>query len=184
MPPTSPGEDAVELGARGDAELAEDLPEVVLDGVCADEQAGADLGVRQPVAGQPGYLSLLGGQFLMPGGKGPFVGGVPVVRSSRLARSANATTPIASSMAWAVRSCSRASLRRRSRRSHSSYSGCAGEIDAGARPGGRGRCGRGPDPSSARRGPDGRRRVARGHRSGHNGRKTAPGYSPEGRFRW
>lgn len=51
----------------------------------------------------------------------------PVARSSRLARSANASRPIASSMSWAVRSWSRASLRRRSRRSHS-----PSVIDTGA----------------------------------------------------
>jgi ferredoxin-NADP reductase len=47
------GQDAVELAARGDAELGEDLAQVVLDGACADEQPGADLGLRLPGAGQP-----------------------------------------------------------------------------------------------------------------------------------
>jgi hypothetical protein len=39
----------VELAAGGDAELGEDLAQVVLDGVGADEQPGADLGVGQAV---------------------------------------------------------------------------------------------------------------------------------------
>jgi EmrB/QacA subfamily drug resistance transporter len=43
----------------------------------------------------------------------------PVAISSRLARWANASIPIVVSISWAVRSCSRASTRRRSRRSHS-----------------------------------------------------------------
>src|SRR6185312_13495992 len=64
------GQDAVELAARGDAELGEDLAQVVLDRVCADEQTGADLRIRQPLAGQPGDLRLLGRQLLMPGGLG------------------------------------------------------------------------------------------------------------------
>ena len=42
----------MELAAEGDAELGEDLAQVVLDGVGADEQPGADLGVGQAVAGQ------------------------------------------------------------------------------------------------------------------------------------
>jgi hypothetical protein len=48
----------VELAAGGDAELGQDLAQVVLDGVGADEQPGTDLGVRQAVAGQPGDLGL------------------------------------------------------------------------------------------------------------------------------
>ena len=43
----------------------------------------------------------------------------PVASSSRRARSANASIPIAVNSSWAVRSCSRASTRRFSRRSHS-----------------------------------------------------------------
>ena len=43
----------------------------------------------------------------------------PVARSSRRARSANASMPIAANMSWAVCSCARASARRLSRRSHS-----------------------------------------------------------------
>ena len=43
----------------------------------------------------------------------------PVARSSRRARSANASMPIAPNISCAVRSCARASARRPSRRSHS-----------------------------------------------------------------
>ena len=42
---------AVELAAGGDAELGEDVAEVVLGGARADEQPGADLRVGQPVPG-------------------------------------------------------------------------------------------------------------------------------------
>src|SRR5713101_1814352 len=61
-PPWSLGRDAVELAAGADAELGEDLAQVVLDRTGADEQPGADLRVRQAVPGQPGHLGLLGGQ--------------------------------------------------------------------------------------------------------------------------
>ena len=46
-------------------------------------------------------------------------GASPMARSSRAARSANASTPIVASISWAVRSASRASRRRFLRRSHS-----------------------------------------------------------------
>ena len=46
----------------------------------------------------------------------------PVASSSRRARSANASAPIAVNISYAMRSCSRASTRRFSRRSHSPYS--------------------------------------------------------------
>jgi hypothetical protein len=59
----------VELAAGGDAELGEDLAQVVLDGVGADEQPGADLGVGQALAGQLGNLGFLGGQLLAPRGR-------------------------------------------------------------------------------------------------------------------
>ena len=99
------GQDAAELAARVDAELGEDLVQVVLDGARADEQLGPDLGVRQAVAGQPGDLGFLSSQFFIPGG-GSALGAVsPAARSSRLARSANAAAPIASSMPCAVCSC-------------------------------------------------------------------------------
>ena len=54
----------VELAAGGDGELGEDLAQVVLGGVGADEQPGADLGVGQAVAGQQRDLRFLGGQLL------------------------------------------------------------------------------------------------------------------------
>lgn len=55
--------DAVELAARRDPELGEDLAQVILDGASADVQATGNLGVRQPIAGQPGDLRLLSGEF-------------------------------------------------------------------------------------------------------------------------
>src|SRR5262245_51863120 len=44
-------QDAAELTARADIELGEDLTQVILDRTRADEVAGADLRVRQPVPG-------------------------------------------------------------------------------------------------------------------------------------
>jgi hypothetical protein len=58
---TRPGRQRMcELGARLDPELGEDLAEVVLDGVRADEKPRPDFGVREAVAGEAGYLRLLG----------------------------------------------------------------------------------------------------------------------------
>src|SRR4029077_3322072 len=45
--------------ARADAELPEHLAQVPLNGARADEQLGADLGVRAPVTGEAGDLRLL-----------------------------------------------------------------------------------------------------------------------------
>src|SRR5215469_14477021 len=56
------GQDAVELAAGADAELGEDLAQVVLDRARADEQSRADLRVGKTLAGQPRDLGLLGGQ--------------------------------------------------------------------------------------------------------------------------
>ena len=67
---------AVELAARGDVELDEDLLQVVLGGTGADEQAFADLRVRQPVTGQFGDVSLLGRQ-LATGLDTALAGGLP-----------------------------------------------------------------------------------------------------------
>jgi len=50
----------VELAAGGDLQLLEHLREVVLDGSGTDEQAGADLGVGEPLSRQPGDAGLLG----------------------------------------------------------------------------------------------------------------------------
>ena len=61
-----PGPHAVGHGERGcqfapgpDPELGEHVAQVPLDGARAEEQAGADLGVREPVAGELGDLALL-----------------------------------------------------------------------------------------------------------------------------
>ena len=48
------GQDLVQLGAGADPELGEHLLQVVLDRAGAEEQAGADLRVRPPLAGQAG----------------------------------------------------------------------------------------------------------------------------------
>src|SRR5580693_4249689 len=65
---------AAELAARADVELGEDLAQVVLDRARAEKQPGADLRVREALAGQPGDLGLLGGQ-VERGGYGAFAGG-------------------------------------------------------------------------------------------------------------
>jgi hypothetical protein len=48
------GQNPVQLAAGADAELGEDLAQVVLDRPCADEQPGANLRVGQAVSGQSG----------------------------------------------------------------------------------------------------------------------------------
>src|SRR3954453_18158327 len=58
-PDRSVRERVSELAARADVELAEDLAQVVLDRSRADEQLGADLRVRLPVARHAGDLRLL-----------------------------------------------------------------------------------------------------------------------------
>ena len=52
----------MELAAGADFELGEHLAHVVLDRARADEQPRADLGVGEPLVGQPRDLGLLGGQ--------------------------------------------------------------------------------------------------------------------------
>jgi hypothetical protein len=51
------------LVARGDAQLGENLVQVVLDGAGADEHLGRDLGVSLAVHGQPHDLRFLGGEL-------------------------------------------------------------------------------------------------------------------------
>ena len=57
-----------QLPAGGHAELLEDLAQVVVDGVRADEQVGGDLGVGTPGRGQARDRVLLRGEFERPGG--------------------------------------------------------------------------------------------------------------------
>jgi hypothetical protein len=52
------GKDSLELGAGADSELEEHLPQVVLDRPRADEELGADLGIRESVARKPSDLGL------------------------------------------------------------------------------------------------------------------------------
>src|SRR6266550_5722692 len=59
------GQDAVELAARADVELGEDLAQVVLDRARTDEQPGADLGVGESVAGEPRDLPLLSRELVV-----------------------------------------------------------------------------------------------------------------------
>ena len=57
-------ERARELSAGSDPELGEYVVQVPLDGAGAEEEAGADLRVREPVAGELGDLTLLCGQVV------------------------------------------------------------------------------------------------------------------------
>jgi thioredoxin reductase len=61
--PVVVGEDVVELVAGADTNLGEDFPQVVLDRTWTDEQPGADLRVRQTVAGELRDLGLLRGEL-------------------------------------------------------------------------------------------------------------------------
>src|ERR1700684_654820 len=58
------GQHAVKLTARADVELGEDLAQVIFDRAGADEQPGADLGIGEPVAGEPRDMRLLGGELI------------------------------------------------------------------------------------------------------------------------
>ena len=58
------GQHAQELAARGDVELAEHLAQVLGDRVLADEQPRADLGVREPIAGELRDLPLPAGEIV------------------------------------------------------------------------------------------------------------------------
>jgi hypothetical protein len=74
-----------ELGPAGDAELAEDLAQVVLDGAGANEQPGGDLPVGQVPGDQPGNPLLLRGERLRSPGTaraGSLAGGTQLVRGS------------------------------------------------------------------------------------------------------
>jgi hypothetical protein len=115
----SVGQHAVQLPPRPYVELGENFAQVIFHGAGADEQPRADLGVGVPVAGHPRDLGFLRGQNLAVSGNGALRLVSPVAPSSRRARSAKPSMPIASNMSWARRSSLRASVCRRSRRSHS-----------------------------------------------------------------
>jgi len=87
----------VELAGGADGVLGEDPAQVVPDGARTEEQPRGDLGVGQAVAGQPRDLGFLRGQ-LGAGVNGVPAGVSPVAASSRRTRSANADTPISSSI--------------------------------------------------------------------------------------
>ena len=166
-----PGQDAVELAARGDAELGEDLAQVVLDGVRADEQPGADLRVGQPVAGQPGDLGLLGGQLLVPGGGAALAGGL--AGGAQLAPGPLGERPPRPSPRACRGPCAAARARRRG-----GAPGAATRRTAGGR--GRGRRGAG----SGRGGRSTRGTGARPSRPRSAARATAPGCRAPSRCRW
>ena len=113
------GQRRAELPARADAELPEHLAQVPLDRARAEEELGADLGVR--AARRRASCAICASC----GVRSSSVSTVrlrtvsPVASSSRRARSAKTSMPISVSISCAMRSCSRASTRRFSRRSHS-----------------------------------------------------------------
>src|SRR5690242_13604477 len=110
----------VELVAGLDSELAKRLAEVVVDGAGADEQLAGDFLIRGTVCRQARDLGSWGVSS-SPVSTVRFRACPPVGSSSTRARSANASIPNSVNGLWANRSCSRASSRRRSRRSHSPY---------------------------------------------------------------
>ena len=112
------GKDAVELVARADVELGEDLAQVVLDRARADEQPGADLGVGEAVAGEPRDLAPPG-RSARRGSRRCVCGRSRRWRAARAGRARRTPRCPSREHLVAVRSCSRASTRRRSRRSHS-----------------------------------------------------------------
>src|SRR3954453_8531835 len=65
-----------ELGAGGDAELAEHVAKVEVDGARADEQPGGGVPVGQPLPDQAGHLPFLRRQ-LVDGGDVAAAGGLP-----------------------------------------------------------------------------------------------------------
>ena len=111
-----------QLGTGGDAELHEDLAQVVLDGAGAEEELRRDVLVGGAFTDEPSNLELLRRQ-LIDRARGR--GGVrfrPSRGARRGARSAHGAAPRRSNPSSALRSCSRASRRRRSRRRCSPYS--------------------------------------------------------------
>ena len=107
------GEPLGELPARGDAELPEHLAQVVVDGVHADEERRADLGVRLPGGREAGDRRLLRREVVGPS---PGARRVHAARRSLRVRAARGRrTPAlrpARRSPSASRSCSRASRRR------------------------------------------------------------------------
>jgi hypothetical protein len=75
----------VELAAGADAELGEDLAQVVLHGARADEQPRADLGVGQPLAGQPRDLRLQADLLLLASNAPDYLAAFPAALLRRLA---------------------------------------------------------------------------------------------------
>jgi hypothetical protein len=58
---------SLQVGAGGDAKLAERVPQVRLDGGLGDEQVLGDLPVGQPVGGEAGDLPLGAGERVRAG---------------------------------------------------------------------------------------------------------------------
>ena len=129
------GQRRAELPARADPELPEHLAQVPLDRARAEEQLGADLGVRVPVGRQPRDLAPPAGSARRASRRCACAPSPrwPAARGGRARRTP--PCPMSVSISCAARSCSRASTRRFSRRSHSPYTSMrAGErhADAGA----------------------------------------------------
>jgi hypothetical protein len=99
-------------------ELGEHLAQVPFDGPGAEEQPGADLGVGEAVPSEPGDLPPLARELLARHDHAPahLLAGREKLAAGALGE---ASIPTAASISCAVRSWSRASTRRPSRRSHS-----------------------------------------------------------------
>jgi hypothetical protein len=91
---------------------------VVGDGVLADEQPRADRGVRQAVAGESRDLRLLSRE-LLASLNAAFADAFARCQQLALGAPRETSMPMLVNISSAIRSCSRASTRRRSRRSHS-----------------------------------------------------------------
>ena len=150
--------------------LREDLVQVVLDGARADEQLGADLRVREPVAGEPGDLRLLGGELVarLDGALAHGLAG-----GQQLARGRARRTPRRPSRRTSRGRCAAARARRR-----------AGARGAAIRrrAGGRGRARRGRGCGRAARSPRGR--APRRPRPRSAARASAPRPRAPSRCRW
>jgi hypothetical protein len=92
--------------------------QVVLDRLVAHEQLVRDLLVRCAVAGHPCDPRLVR-RDLVAGVGGSFAGCLAGGQQLSIGAVANALAPISANISWAWRSWSRASRRRRSRRSYS-----------------------------------------------------------------
>ena len=126
--PDGVGQSPAQLVARGDAELAEDVAQVVLDRPGAQEQARPDLRIGEAVARHAGDLRLAAS--CPAAAMAPLPGFSPVAASSRRARSANASAPIAANIPGVSMCGARTPAARPSRGPRLSRRGLAWALEA------------------------------------------------------